>query len=215
MYDSFDYAAHRVMGSADEAVGWVDRSSLPEEDKAALRGFVKRFPRLSFYRDDDVLLDHLELRNVVVLPPWLRKVRQVLSGPGPDVQVRFDGFDHWNPRADHSAGEIGDVIDLWYEDNFFGYLQDEERDLLRNGAECYPVLCATTGVNYILGANLGDPDDGRIVDLCDEDVMDDCHDGRPGIESVFPAFESYASMLSHVIECRTGDGAVIRARDRS
>lgn len=214
MCDTFDYAAHRVTGSADEALGWVGRSSLPEDDKAALRVFVKRFPGVAFYRDNEVLLDHVERRNAVILPPWLRQVRRVLSGPGPDVQVRFDDFDHWTPRADH-IDDDGDAIDLWYEDNFFGYLQDEDRDLLRNGAECYPILCATTGVNYMLAADLGAPDDGRIVDLCNEDIMDNRYEGRPGTASVYPAFTSYASMLAHIVECRTGDGTVIRARGRS
>jgi hypothetical protein len=45
--------------------------------------------------------------------------------------------------------------------------------------------------------------------------MDDRYAGRPGTESVFPAFESYASMLSHIIECRMEDGAMIRARHHS
>ncbi|GAA4623928.1 hypothetical protein GCM10023196_022110 [Actinoallomurus vinaceus] len=211
--DKFDYPAHRVIGSAAEAVNWVECSSLPEVDKAAFRVFVDRFPGLTFYRDDAALLAHLELRNAVVLPPWLWEVRQTLSGLGPDVQIRFDDFDDWlSPRADDTDDDDG-FIDLWYEDRFFGYLQDEDRDRLMTGAECYPILSATTGVEYLLAADLRDPANGRIVDLCDEDIMDNRYAGRPGTESVYPAFESYASMLSHIIECRMEDGTVIRARN--
>ncbi|GAA4630111.1 hypothetical protein GCM10023196_054110 [Actinoallomurus vinaceus] len=214
LYDTFDYLAHRVVGSSAEAFGWIDRSLLPDEDKIALRVFVERFPGADFYRDDAVLLDHLEQRNAVILPPWLREIRQVLSGLGPDAQVRFDDFDIWNPRADR-IDDDDEFIDLWYEDNFFGYLQEEDRDLLRNGAECYPILCVTKSVNYLLAADLSDPENRHIVDLCDEDVMDDRYAGRAGTESVFPAFKSYANMLSHIVECRTKDGTVIRARDVS
>ncbi|MFJ8745303.1 hypothetical protein ACIRL2_38755 [Embleya sp. NPDC127516] len=214
IYDDFDYGAHRVTGSASEALDWIGRSSLPEEDKAALRVFVARFPGIVFHRDEAALLDHLERRNAVVLPSWLREVRQVLSGPGPEVQVRLD-FDRHNPPADHDGNDYdeSDSDDLWYEDNFFGYRQDEERDLLKNGAECYPILSATTSVNYLLAADLGNPDNRHIVDVCDEDVMDDLHDGRPGTDSVSSAFVSYASMLTYVIECRTEDGTVVRALD--
>ena len=215
VYDKFDYPAHRVTGSAAEALNWVGRSSLPVVDKDALRIFVGRFPGLTFYRDDAILLAHLELRNAVVLPPWLWEIRQALSGLGPDVQVRFDDFDDWHsPRADDTDDEDG-FIDLWYGDRFFGYLQDEDRDLLMTGAQCYPILSASTGVNNLLAVDLRDPADRRIVDLCDEDIMDNRYDGKPGTESVYPAFASYASMLSHIIECRLKDGAVIRARHLS
>ncbi|GAB3960563.1 hypothetical protein GCM10029978_010170 [Actinoallomurus acanthiterrae] len=212
LYDTFDYPAHRVVGSSAEAFDWVGRSSLPEEDKAALGVFVERFPGAAFYRDDVVLLDHLEQRNAVKLPPWLREIRQVLSGLGPDVDVRFDDFDELaSPRADNTDDDDG-FIDLWYGDRFLGYLQGEDRDLLMIGARCYPILGATTGVNYLLAADLNDPENRHIVDLCDEDVMDNLYDGRPGTGSVYPAFESYVSMLSHIIEFRTTDGTVIRAR---
>ncbi|WP_171162936.1 hypothetical protein [Streptomyces sp. I05A-00742] len=100
-------------------------------------------------------------------------------------------------------------------DRFLGYLQDEEHNLLRNGAECYPILGSETGVNYLLAANLGTPDDANIFDLCDEDIMDACHAGTSGTGYVFPAFTSYASMLSHIVECLTEDGTVIRARGLS
>jgi hypothetical protein len=211
MHDIFDYPAHRGVGSSAEAFDWIGCSSLPEKDKTALGVFVERFPGAVFYRDDVTLLDHLEQRNAVRLPPWLREIRQVLSGLGPDAQVRFDDFDEWCPRADRTDDDDG-FIDLWYVDNFFGYQQKEDRDLLGNGARCYPILGATTGVNYLLAADLGDPQNRQIVDLCDEDIMGDRYEGRPGTESVFPAFESYASMLSHIVECRTKDGTVIRAR---
>jgi hypothetical protein len=216
MYDTFDYAACRETGSAGEALNWVSHSSLLEPDKAALGTFVERFPEIVFYRDTAVLLDHLERRNAVVLPPWLRVIRQVLSGPGPDAQVRFDDFDYsGSPRTDRT-GDDGD-LNLWYEDNFFGYRQDEERDLLRSGAECYPILGAgpsanNVSVGYLLAADLGNPDNQHIIDLCDEDIMDDLYADRPGTESTFPAFESYARMLSHIVECRAADGTVIRAR---
>ncbi|WP_219470975.1 hypothetical protein [Nonomuraea rhizosphaerae] len=211
VHDAFDYPAHRVRGSAAEALDWVEQSSLAEIDKAALRVFVGRFPGIAFYRDDAALLDQLERRNAVVLPSWLREIRQTLAGPGPDVEIRFDAFDDSRgPRADRT-GDDG-FVDLWYGDRSAGYLQDEDRELLMVGAGCYPLLSATAGVEYLLAADLRDSSNGLIADLCDEDIMDDLHEGGPGVESGCPAFESYASMLSHVIECRMRDGTVIRGR---
>ena len=122
MDDTFDYPAYRVTGSAAEAVTWVESSSLPTADKAALRVFVARFPGLTFYRDDAALLAQLEVRNAVALPPCLREIRRTLSGPGPDVQIRFDGFDGFDdgrgPRADRTDDD--GFIDLWYGDRSFG-----------------------------------------------------------------------------------------------
>ena len=211
IHDAFDYPAHRVVGTCAEARAWVDNSILPARDKSSLRSFVERFPAAAFYRDDSVLLDHLESRNEVVLPQSIREVRQVLSGLGPDAEVRFDDFENnLSPRADHVDDDDG-YIDLWYGDRFSGYLQDEDRDLLRTSAECYPILCATTGVNYLLAADLRDSGDGRVIDVCDEDIMDNRYDGIPGTESVYMAFESYARMLAHVVEYRMADGVVIRA----
>ncbi|WP_327086338.1 hypothetical protein OIE66_28910 [Nonomuraea sp. NBC_01738] len=210
LYDTFDYPAHRETGSAAQALRWVEHSALPEPDKAALRAFVGRFPGLTFYRDDETLLAHLERRNAVTLPPSLREIRRTLSGLGPDAHVRFDDFDDWrSPRADHTDDD--GYLDLWYEDRFAGYLQDEDRDLLMTGAACFPILSATTGVEYLLAADLRDSAGGRVVDVCDEDIMDNLYDGKPGTDSVYLAFESYARMLSHVIECRTNDGTLIRA----
>src|SRR3569833_4680284 len=100
--DTFDYPAHRVVGSSAEAFDWTGRSSLPEEDKTALLAFVDRFPGAAFYRDDAVLLDQLERRNAVTLPPWLREIRQVLVGPGLVAFFRFVGFDNLGPRTERT-----------------------------------------------------------------------------------------------------------------
>lgn len=212
--DEFDYAAHRVVGSADDARSWIERSALPEEDARALHRLIDRFPGLTFYRDDLAMLDHLEWRNKVALPQWLLTVRQVLAGPGPNVKVRFDGFDNERVRRMGRMTSDGPLPPL-YKDRSFGYLEEEDRDLLMGEAGCYPLLSASTHVEYILAANLADPEDPRIVDLCDEDIADAVSAGDPGVDHVRPAFDSYARMLSRIAECHLLDGTVVRARGLS
>lgn len=205
--DVFDYPAHRVMGSAEQARGWIDQSSLDPSAKVAMRSFVDRFPTITFYRDSAALLNYLERRNEVTLPHWLREVRQTLSGPAPEIEVRFDDFDHLGPTSDDVA-EDG-FLENCYSDHSFGYLEDEQRTLFVDGAGCYPILSATTGSRHLLAVNLLSPDDERILSFCDEDIMDARYDGKPGTVSVYPAFDSYPRMLSRIVECRLADGTVV------
>ena len=121
-------------------------------DKHTLRTVIDRFPTVMFYRDDATLLDHLERRNEVTLPGWLRQARQTLAGPVPGVRIRFDDFDHLGPFSDTRA-EDG-FLKMTYGDHFVGYTQDEQRALFLDEAGCYPILSATNGVQYQLAASL-------------------------------------------------------------
>jgi hypothetical protein len=198
-----------TIGSAREARGWIDGSALAAADRLALHGLVDRFPTLTFCRDDPALLDDLERRNEVGLPRWLRAIRQTLAGPGPDVAIRFDDFDHVGPHSDKVADD--GFLELRFTDHFFGYVQAEQRELFLDGAGCYPILSATTGVQYVLAVSLLAPDDERIVEFCDEDIMDNVYEGTAGTDSVDIAFDSYPRMLSHIVECHLPDGTVVRS----
>jgi hypothetical protein len=134
-----------------------------------------------------------------------------LAGPVPGVRIRFDDFDHLGPLSDTRA-EDG-FLRMSYGDHFVGYTQDEQRGLFLDGAGCYPILSATNEVQYLLAASLIAPEDERVFGFCDEDVMDNVDDGEPGTDSVDPAFDSYPSMLAHIVECRLPDGTVVLARD--
>jgi hypothetical protein len=176
---SSDDTTHRLVGSATDALGWIERSTVSERDRQALRRLVERFPTLTFYRDDATRLDRAERDNKVTLPPWLRAARQVLAGPMPDVRLRFDDFEHLGPRSDNVADD--GFLDLDYDDHF-GYVNDEQRGLfLRAG--CFTIFAATDSVLNVLAARLGAGEEG-IVEYCDEDLMDNEYDGLPGADSV-------------------------------
>ncbi len=127
----FDFARHRIRGSSADATGWVNQSALTAQDKADLLAFIERFSALTFYREDDELLDYLEAIDRVKLPAWFREQRKVLAFIDPPVHVRFDDFDHLLPLSDS-------VEDAWYAIDP-GYGDEEQRELFFDKAGCYPI----------------------------------------------------------------------------
>jgi hypothetical protein len=200
----FDFDWHRTTGTGDEARRWVEASALPAEQQAQLRGFIDRFPELTFVREDDALLDRLAADDGVTLPPWFRAVRTVLAGPQPGARLRFDDFEQLTPTSD-------DIDEIWY-DLLPGYSDPEQRELFRDQARAYPIgAWRETGESY-LAIGLGDPADERIVEFAAEDLLDSVLDGRSATTSVYPIFSSYPAMLSHVVAVLLPDGRVVHTR---
>ena len=200
MYEPVDitdseYQRHLTRGDAATARLWIERSALPEEDKAGLLRFVARFPSLTFVKEDPALLDRYAEVDRVTLPQWFRDVRSILAFVEPHVLVRVDDFEwYFSPRADG-------VEEIWY-DLRPGCGGGEERALLTGDGGIYPIGNDWDHGETHLGIDLENPLDRRIFDFHGEDLLDDKLDGRPVRGSLFPVFGSYARLLAHVVAVR-------------
>jgi hypothetical protein len=191
------------LGDAEDARTWIDGSSLPDGQKSQLNRFVDRFPSLTFSRDLPAYMDEREQRDQVSLPPWLRAVRTTLASPDPVVHVRFDGVDFPCP--------LEDTVDQAWFTLLIGYAGAEQREVFHDGAGVYRIG-DWYGTDYAyLGADLENPDDERVLEFAGEDLLDDLANGESPRESLFEAFETYASMLAHIVAVRLPDGTVIGA----
>ncbi|MGW3461529.1 hypothetical protein ACWDE9_18895 [Streptomyces olivaceoviridis] len=194
-----------IAGSPEESVEWVNDSSLSSHHKELLLRFVHRFPGLGFIKDSGrQRLRRLEQEESVVLPPWLYEIRRTLYFVASPVQVCFDDFDSYTPRADY-------VNEIWYSMEVI-HMGDEQRELFVAEARVYPIGEWEEGGRSFLAVSLAEPSDVRIYEFAAQDLLDNVLDGKPAGVSVRPAFDSYPSMLSHVISCRLPDGTVIEAR---
>lgn len=193
-----------ITGDAVAARAWIEKSVLPDEDKAALRRFVDRFPSLTFVREDDAALSRHEETDEVTLPPWFRDTRSTLTFTVPGAQVRVDGF-RWNdsPRAD-------DQEDRWYEVEP-GYVNEEDRETMFDLANLYPIGQWFANNRSYLAVDLADSHDRRLLEFSLEDLWDAEANGEPLRESVFPAYFSYADFLGHVLAVKLPDGGIVEA----
>lgn len=200
----FDEHPHLITGDAATATTWIEESALTDDDKAALRRFVARFPSLTFVKEDDAQLNQYEETDGVTLPPWFRETRSTLAYTVPGAQVRVDGFG-WDesPRADEQDTH-------WYEVEP-GYVNEENRETMFDLARVYPIAQWFANDRSYLAVDLEDPSDRRILEFALEDLWDDEAKGEPLRESTFPAFSSYADLLGHVVAVKLPDGTVIEA----
>ena len=183
----------RELGAGDEVRGWIAASSLPEEDKAALRQLVDRFPETPFVRASDALIERqAEAGGKLALPAWYREQRKTLDGwvPGnPRTFVRFDGFDHSSP---YSGGRA-------LRERFW-------LGVTPHGSELEGPMLAAGFVS--VGSSIDDSqtmlamqvhsDDRQIYIYVYEDLSDALSEQRDVKASIYPAFRSYASMLGHI-----------------
>lgn len=194
-----------ITGDAAAARSWIEESGLPDEDKAALRRFVDRFPSLTFTKEEDTALSCYEATDEVTLPPWFRETRATLAFTVAGAQVRVAGF-RWDdsPRADDQA-------DHWYEVEL-GYVNEENRETMFDLAHLYPIGQWFANDRSYLAVDLADPTDRRILEFALEDLWDDEANGEPLRESTFPAYASYADFLGHVVAVKLPDGGLVEAQ---
>ena len=193
-----DASQDLTLGTAADAIAWLEGSPLPEDQRQLLARFTERFSTLTFARETDESLDRMAAAEGIEVPAWYRAVRTTLAFVHPPMRVRFDDYDRLGPRSDN-------VEDIWYELQP-GYADSEQRGLFRDQARCYPIgRWFGTDQSY-LAVNLEDPADERIHEFAAEDLRDNLYDGKPARASVYVAFDSYASMLDHIAEGELPDG---------
>lgn len=201
----FDVTGASIIGNADEAIRWVDNSPLSSEYKELLLRFVRRFPSMMFVKDHGSrLLREAERREGLALPAWFHEIRQTLRFVEPRMQVRFDDFDSYTPRADY-------LDEIWYSVGLIS-MGDEQHKLFVEEARVCPMAEWVEENRSFLAVQLDNPGDARVHEFSAPDLLDNVLDGKPAGISVHPAFDSYPSMLSHVTAGRLPDGTVIEAR---
>jgi len=201
-----EYLKYIERGDSETAQGWIAVSSLPKRSKELLTRFVHRFPTVEFYREDAAFLDAIEREQGVVLPPWLRTIRQTFAyvlpdHPYYDVRARFD-------RSKHPIFDREDHDQLWYTIGVRGYDNGEIRDTLEEieGLRLFPIgIMLETGISW-LAVNLADPTDQRVYEFNLENLSDNKHNGVPLARSVYPMFDTYAEMIAHIVGLEVMEG---------
>lgn len=195
----------RQLGDGDEVRGWIAASSLGEDDKAALGQLVDRFPETPFVRASDALIERQAAAGgELALPAWYREQRKTLDGwvPGnPRTFVRFDGFDHSSPYSHRATRDR-----FWLA--LGAHASDLEAPLLAAGFVSIGSSIDDSQTTLVLQVN---GDDRQIYVYVHEDVSDALSEGRDVSSSIYPAFRSYASMLSHIASLHPQGEAEIAA----
>ncbi len=202
------FQSRRVLGSAEEALKWIESSVLPAEDKARFARFTRRFPWMTFYQQGTEQLDAAATEHRVTLPGWLRAQHEALAGFNPDCAffVQFDGFDQ-GPYNEEK------LLQGWYQLELMGYAGDEERGLLHDRLGLFPMAYWDDQNVSALGTSVTSPEDRAIYQYAQEYLWDAISEGTSLEERLTPVFESYASMLSHIKAVRLDDLDPIPAVD--
>lgn len=174
----------RTLGKTDAALGWIAQSSLPAEERDLLGRFVRRFPKLVFYRWNGDNVD-------TSMPAWYRTLQTTLDGwmPHRVSTVKFDAFESWSPRGDR-------VSSIPYSLGPREHGNDGSKELLEKAGFAIIGL-SEDGVTSTLALRT-DGIDRRIYEYCHEDILDAMAERKDVARSIQPVFKSYAAMLSHI-----------------
>jgi hypothetical protein len=189
---AFDFGSHRTLGHAAEARRWVKQSGLAAERQAALLRFIGRFPTMSFYREDDSVVQGIEAISGVRLPPWFGEWRKTVAGVMPNhrVMVEFDGS---------TVKQLGG--DFRFELNQFRVHWDGRERFAQAGERMVPFTIATSPDSQsLLALNLIDPSDEKIYTYHVESLNDPFYreGGRSLADALRVVFTSYADLFDHV-----------------
>ena len=194
---SLQFQRHRQVGNSDDAAEWVKASKLPKQTKASLLRLVERFPSASFAKKDSVLWEQWEAEQNIKLPKWLRSILEVLSDIAPDVPraVQFDNFDHWSPNADRLA-------EIWYQLALVGL--NSEQEYVADINHLYPIAQWLETGYSTLAVNLANPKDTKIYEYDEHNISS----SEGLLDSPRVVFDSYASMLDHIVAVRVKDKVI-------
>lgn len=199
-------------GTFNEAEEWIKASPLPSAEQAHLLRFVGRFPELEFLK-----------QTLGGTPPaWLIEQAGTLRGisavPKQLVWVQFDGFDYPLPHVSPT--------DTWYRFAFQGTVDDSHPEVFYDDKRVYFVGVDMENYNTMLAILFDESDkqvyefDYKAVRPNQDDLEDDEEEAdypRDGFGHIEPeqtrvAFDSYSSMLGHIIAIRLQDGRIFKAK---
>jgi hypothetical protein len=201
---SFNYRDHITTGSLQDAMNWINASSLSVQDKQVLTRFVNRFPNMIFYKEDDAALDQVEQNENVTLPAEIRNIRKTVAYVNPDERIVFqvERFDKWSPRQDA-------VKEIWYRFGMIGYSDDEERELL-DPEKLFPIAEAWRTGRSSLAIKL-DHADTNIYEYNQQDLWDNVSEEKPISASIRSVFSSYTILIDSITALQRMNGDIIQA----
>lgn len=197
---------------SDKAEEWIKASPLPSAEQAHLLRFVRRFPELEFLK-----------QTLGGTPPaWLIEQAGTLRGisavPKQLVWVQFDGFDY---PASHVS-----LVDTCYRWSFQEQIDNAHPKVFYEDKQAYFVGVDMENYNTILAILFDESDkqvykfDYKAVRPNQEDLEDGEEEadypldgfGHIELEQTRVAFDSYSSMLGHIIAIRLQDGRIFIAK---
>jgi hypothetical protein len=185
--DLSEMAQWHTLGSSAEAEQWIAASSFPDDEKAALTRFAKRFPKIPFYFSSQALIDLQTKDDKFASPGWYLDLRRTLDGwlpNSPSAPVRFGGDLHWAVAGKH------------YYLGQYPHAAEYEDKLVATGF--VNVALSVEDAQAMLAMSLNDGD-RQIYAYSFEDVSDAISEGRDPAASFYVAFPSYADMLDHIV----------------
>ncbi|MGZ3423354.1 MAG: hypothetical protein ACXVEE_36170 [Polyangiales bacterium] len=196
------FAGDWTSGTEHDVAEWA--AVLAERDRAALVAMAERFPLATFYRESSAAQARAEARIGAAIPAALAAFRRdVLAGVGPAypyLDVRFDRFDRATPLGDGNG---------WMTIGLLGHRNSERRALL-DEAGLFPIgdSCGESG--YLeLALDVRDERNPIVYAYRESTLFHERGNGDLR-RFVWPAFESYASMLGHIVAVAR-DGSVVEA----
>lgn len=183
-----------IIGDQDQAISWIQNSSLAHHIQQDLLQFVTNFPGLPFYYETHDLWEELESLLQISAPSWFISIRAVLAFALPDqkIQVKF---------RDWVGDQIGDSY--WYELNNFAI----EEDLVAEGNNTFLVIGESPQNLSRLAINIATPNDYQVYEYNREDIR------NPSSGYITTIFRSYSEMLSNIDCVRLPTNNEIKARD--
>jgi hypothetical protein len=202
--------SQREVGDAEDAMGWVKGSDLPNEDQESLARFIRAFGSLTFYRDLDRFLAEEANIAEVELPSWFRSVRKTLAFvlPGEPLRVRLGRFDQAGSRRSDL------VTGFAFRFSGAGY-DDPEREEYIRGSGLFP-LAQEDELQSSLAIRLSESD-SQIYEYNEEFLVSEVRRARKRADDqarlpADVAFGSYASMLANVVTIEREGGETVHAR---
>jgi hypothetical protein len=203
--DLADLLAQRTLGFADDALRWIEKSTLPPEDKADVARFVRRFAGLKFYRSSEALVARFARMYQLDPPRGYVAMTGILDGwlaPDDQPPVRFDRFESASLREDSGVTRPYSLALSNYTSGA------EARAAVRAAGFVIIGRSAEHSSQLVMRTDGRDP---RIYELDLEDIDEAIAEERDVAASIYPVFRSYAAMLGHIISVHPRGGAPIRA----
>ena len=194
------YKPRYHLGNWQDAVSWIEKSSLSHEDKRFIRQFIYRFRNKVFFYEERESLNDWQAEFKVKLPEWLVYLRSIFSFilPYYNVEVQFG-------LKDEQAEELILEDAKWYDFDLDG-ISFEDNKLIQAGEYQLFNICMDSENEVFLAINLASDTDSNVYQYYAESYIGEASIHPDGL---YLAYSSYAKMLSHIYQIKIYDTDVI------